>query len=100
MKKQTSEQTETLTPKDVAEILGVSKQRVHQMLRSGRLKAKKLGGKYFISAKDVEPLKERKVGRPRKEEATKGKKREVWRVRIDAIVTIERKSDATDNEDE
>jgi excisionase family DNA binding protein len=55
-----------LTTKEVAERLGVSVRRVHALIQDERLPAKKFGRDYMIQEKDLELVKERKPGRPRK----------------------------------
>ena len=44
------------------------------MIESGRLKATKIGHMWVIDPKDLEPLKDRKVGRPRKSRKSSKKK--------------------------
>ena len=92
-----------LTPTEVSEILEISKQRVSQLLKSGKLKAKSIDGKYFIRPEDVEAVRDRKTGRPRKDEATKPEPEthtEVLKITIEAIVTIERKTNNEIEDDE
>jgi excisionase family DNA binding protein len=84
---------EMLTPKDVQRILGVSKQRVHQLIQSGRLKAIKDGGRYKVKLDDVEALKEetpfrRKSSHPRR-----------WLVRISATIEIEERNISNEEAD-
>ena len=55
-----------LTTKDVSERLGVTVVRVHQLIQSERLPARKVGRDYMINEKDLELVKDRKPGRPRK----------------------------------
>lgn len=40
--------------------------RVHKMIAAKRLKATKLGNVWLIDPKDLDAVKDRKVGRPRK----------------------------------
>jgi len=51
---------------EAAKRLGVTPDRVRKMIESKRLKATKFGNVWMIDPKDLEPLKDRKVGRPRK----------------------------------
>ena len=51
---------------EAAKRLGVSSNRVRALIDSGRLKAQKIGREYAIDPKDLEAVKDRKVGRPRK----------------------------------
>jgi excisionase family DNA binding protein len=46
--------------------LGISDARVRALIMSGRLKAVKVGGAWLIDPKDLNAVKDRKVGRPRK----------------------------------
>ena len=54
-----------LTTKEVAERLGVTVQRVHALLRTGRLPAEKMGRDYFIREDDLKLVQNRRPGRPR-----------------------------------
>ena len=58
---------------EAAKRLGVTTNRVRAMIDAKRLKAIKVGREWLIDPKDLDALKDRKVGRPRK--ATKSKKR-------------------------
>ena len=60
---------------EAAKRLGVTPDRVRKMIEAKRLKATKFGNVWMIDPKDLEPLKDRKVGRPRKARK-KGKARE------------------------
>lgn len=53
---------------DAADVLGVSRQRVLQLIDLGKLGARKIAGVYLISRPDVTTLKKtaRKPGRPSK----------------------------------
>jgi len=51
---------------EAARRLGVQPNRVRTLIESGRLKAQKIGREYAIDPKDLEAVKYRKVGRPRK----------------------------------
>ncbi len=55
-----------LTVKQVATKLGVSVPRVHQLIQEGRLPAEKLGRDWIIETSDLEKLKLRPTGRPKK----------------------------------
>ncbi len=59
--------SELLTTSEVAEKLGVTRWRVSQLIKDGRLKAEKYGQIYLIKEEDIEIVKERKTGRPKKE---------------------------------
>src|SRR5262245_3826803 len=55
-----------VTTKEAAQILGVSDGRVRQMILKGQLSAKRFGRALTLSRSDVELLRGRKVGRPKK----------------------------------
>jgi excisionase family DNA binding protein len=55
-----------VTTKEAAQILGVSDGRVRQMILKGQLSAKRFGRALTLSRSDVETLRGRKVGRPKK----------------------------------
>jgi len=58
---------------EAASRLGVTANRVRVLIRAKRLKAIKVGHEWLIDPKDLDAVKERKVGRPRK--SRKGAKR-------------------------
>ena len=58
-----------LTTKQVAERLGVSIGRIHQLINEGRLPAEKVGRDYVIREEDLKLVEGRKVGRPPKAKA-------------------------------
>lgn len=49
--------------------LGVTRRRVQALIKSGRLPATKFGRDWMIAASDLEKVRERKPGRPRKAKA-------------------------------
>jgi excisionase family DNA binding protein len=51
---------------EAARRLGVTANRVRKMILAKRLKAIKIGREWLIDPKDLEAVKDRKVGRPRK----------------------------------
>jgi excisionase family DNA binding protein len=51
---------------EAAKRLGVTANRVRAMIEAKRLKATKVGNVWLIDPKDLEAVKNRKVGRPRK----------------------------------
>jgi len=55
---------------EAAKRLGVNASRVRVLIDSGRLKATKVGGAWLIDPKDLDAVKDRKVGRPRKARKT------------------------------
>lgn len=58
--------TNRITTKEAAQILGISDGRVRQMILNGQLPAKRFGRALTLSRSDVEMLRGRKVGRPKK----------------------------------
>ncbi len=56
-----------LTTKQAAEKLGITPRRVQALIEAGRLPAQKFGRDYMIREKDLRLVKERKVGRPKKD---------------------------------
>jgi excisionase family DNA binding protein len=57
---------EFLSTSQVAERLGVSRQRALELITSGRLAAQKVGNSYIVRASDLESLELLKPGRPPK----------------------------------
>lgn len=57
---------ESLTTKEAAESLGVTVQRIHALIKEGRLPASKRGRDYFIKVEDLKLVENRKPGRPSK----------------------------------
>jgi excisionase family DNA binding protein len=55
-----------VTTKEAARILGVTDGRVRQMILKGQLRAKRFGRALTLSRGDVESLRGRKAGRPKK----------------------------------
>lgn len=57
-----------ITTKEAAARLGVNKQRVWQLIQSGKLPAQKVGRDWIIDEKDLErpEIRNRKPGRPRR----------------------------------
>lgn len=55
-----------ISTKEAAEKLGVSLRRVQALVTSGRLPAQKIGNSYVVREEDLELVKERKAGRPKK----------------------------------
>jgi excisionase family DNA binding protein len=55
---------------EAARRLNVTQSRVRVLIDSGRLKAMKVGREWLIDPKDLEAVKDRKVGRPRKARKT------------------------------
>jgi excisionase family DNA binding protein len=57
-----------LTCREAGSELGVSAGRVHQLIDAGRLKATKKGPILLIRRRDLDAVRVRKNGRPRKEQ--------------------------------
>ena len=57
-----------LTTNQAAEKLGVSRRRVLAMITNKQLPADKFGDAYMIDEKDLQLVKDRKPGRPKKEQ--------------------------------
>jgi excisionase family DNA binding protein len=58
---------EFLTTKEAAEKLGITPRRVVALVTAGRLPASKFGRDYMIKEADLKLVKDRRVGRPKKE---------------------------------
>jgi len=82
--------TDRVTTKEAARILGVTDGRVRQMILKGQLPAKRFGRALTLARSDVESLRGRKSGRPKKGKSTKlvsGKKRRKTRSKsLDEII--------------
>lgn len=55
-----------ITVTQAAKELGVTRARVHALIGEGRIRAEKVGMQYLIRPKDLDKVRERKTGRPRK----------------------------------
>jgi excisionase family DNA binding protein len=55
-----------ITTNEAAGVLGVTRQRVLQLIQDGRLKAEKFANVYMIRRGDLEHIEERPMGRPPK----------------------------------
>ncbi len=60
-----------LTTREAAEILKISDARIRQLIYAGRLPSQKIGQMNLIKKSDLELVKDRKTGRPPKNESTK-----------------------------
>ncbi len=63
--------TDRVTTKEAAQILGITDGRVRQMILKGQLPAKRFGRALTLSRSDVESLRGRKAGRPKKGRSAK-----------------------------
>ncbi len=69
-------QGENITTNEAASVLGVTRQRVLQLIQDGRLKAEKFGNVYVIRRGDLAHIEEKPMGRPPKAKLEQnGKKR-------------------------
>ena len=55
-----------LTAKQAAKLLGVNDSRIRQFILEGRLPASKFANAWMIRRKDLDKVKDRKTGRPKK----------------------------------
>ena len=62
-----AENEKLLSVTEVAERLGIIRQRVFQLIQSGRLPAIMVGSQYVIKESDLKLVENRQTGRPRKE---------------------------------
>ena len=60
-----------ISTKEAAEKLGISMLRVQQLIWQQRLPAQKIGRDYVINENDLELVKDRKTGRPPKQQPKK-----------------------------
>jgi len=58
--------TNFLTTSEAGQVLGVNRSRVLQFILNGRLPAQRFGWQWMIKKQDLEKLKDRKPGRPKK----------------------------------
>jgi excisionase family DNA binding protein len=58
---------ELLTVEQAADELGVTTRRVRALIAAERLPARKIGRDWLVQRSDLEPVRQRKPGRPRKE---------------------------------
>lgn len=64
-----------ISTNEAAEVLGVTRQRVLQLIQDGRLKAERFANVYMIRRGDLEHIEERPMGRPPKPKGEKGSKK-------------------------
>jgi excisionase family DNA binding protein len=65
------ETSNLLSVTETAKRLGVIRQRVFQLIQSGKLPAVMIGSQYVIKESDLTLIAERKTGRPPKDKAEK-----------------------------
>lgn len=56
--------TDFLSVTQAAQVLGVTRQRVHDLIKNGQIVARKLGRFYYIEATEIERYKDRPTGKP------------------------------------
>jgi excisionase family DNA binding protein len=66
---------EYLSTNDAAQHLGVTRQRVLQLIKGERLRAEKFANVYMIRRSDLAAVQDRPLGRPPKAAAKKGSKK-------------------------
>jgi excisionase family DNA binding protein len=64
---------ELLSTAEAGERLGVTRQRILELITAGRLPARKVGRSYVVRAGDVSSLERNKVGRPPAKKVGKGR---------------------------
>lgn len=62
-----SKETKLLSVAEVAEKLGVTRARVNQLINNNRISAQRIGRSFAIREEDLGLVKDRKTGRPKKE---------------------------------
>ena len=55
-----------ISPSDAALIIGVSYERVMQLIKAGRIKSELIGRAYILKEKDVRAFQRQPSGRPKK----------------------------------
>jgi excisionase family DNA binding protein len=63
-----------ISTREAAKRLNVTPDRVRKMIEAKRLKAIKVGREWLIDPRDLDAVKDRKVGRPRKARKSLGKR--------------------------
>jgi excisionase family DNA binding protein len=63
-----------ISTNDAAGVLGVTRQRVLQLIQDGRIKAEKFANVYMIRRGDLDNIEEKPMGRPPKASADKPEK--------------------------
>jgi helix-turn-helix protein len=66
---------DVISQKEAAEIRGVSIQAIDYLIKTGRLKGVKVGGKTFVLRKEVEEFQPKRTGRPKKKPTDRTRKR-------------------------
>jgi excisionase family DNA binding protein len=64
-----------ISQKEAAQVRGCSSQTISSLVKRGKLKTFTIGGKTFVSRKEVKAYKPSKGGRPKKAPAKKASKR-------------------------
>ncbi len=56
--------SELLSVSQTAQVLGVTRQRVHNLIKNGQITAHKLGRYYYISTSEIESYRDQPLGKP------------------------------------
>ena len=67
------DESDMISQAEAARIRGVSHEAIRNLVERGRLKAYRIGGRVFVSRREVEAFEPDPGGRPRKKSAKKGK---------------------------
>lgn len=59
-----NDNSELLSVAQAVELLGVTRQRVHELIKKGQIVAHKLGRYYYIEAGEIERYQNRPTGKP------------------------------------
>lgn len=69
-----SDSPELLSVAQAAQILGVTRQRVHDLIKNGQIIARKLGRYYYIEITEVERYRNQPTGKPYQPRSTTSEK--------------------------
>ncbi len=59
-----NDNSELLSVAQAVELLGVTRQRVHELIKKGQIVARKLGRYYYIEAGEIDRYKNQPTGKP------------------------------------
>lgn len=59
-----NDSSELFSVTQTAKLLGITRQRVHDLIKNGQIVARKLGRYYYIEATQIERYKEQPAGKP------------------------------------
>lgn len=69
--------SELLSISQVASELGVTRQRVHDLIKNGQIVARKLGRFYYIDATEMQRYKDKPIGKPYQPRTTSSPKNSI-----------------------